>query len=172
MRQHFLPRAERKYAPKDTPKRFMVGRSHDYPMFNYRRTPIEKPPEKTFRRKQRRKAGNRFWAINAAFLGCAFARNIHDVSSRIGFTRRMMEKPEERTARLAQELATWKERFLAEQRYLVPRLHPKNMVKPEQLFTGGIGRIEGFNFITDAFMSGESTKDSGSPTGLDEYPIV
>lgn len=154
MRQHFLPRAEPKYASKDTPKRFMVVRANGYPIVNLWRKPIEKPSEKAFRRRQRVKSQNRYWAINVTHLGRAFSASLMGMSERTGILRRLFETPEERVARRAQELETWKERYLAKQRYLVPHLHPKNMMKPADLFNGRIGRIESFNVITDSFVAG------------------
>jgi hypothetical protein len=167
MRAHFSPPDEskfmRKHGHQDAPKRHVVSRSQGYPHFNYRRRPIEKAAEKKFRRKMRTRASNRLWAINSALLSEAFSRGIHDVSARTGFVRRLMETPEETATRKAEDFARWKARFLAEQRYLKPRCHPLNMVKPEQLFSGTIGTITSFNLITDAFdssLSGDSKIES------------
>ena len=164
MRAHFTPPDEskfmRKHGHQDAPKRHVVARYNGYPAFNYMRPSIEKPAEPRFRRRMRTRASNRRYAIDSAALSEAFTRNVHDVAERPGFLRRLMETPEETAARKADELAKWKERFLAEQRYLKPRLHPKNMINPEKMFSGRVGRIEGFNLITDAFISGDATHDT------------
>lgn len=165
MRAHFSPPDEskfmRKHGHQDAPKRHVVGRSHGYPYFNHRRNPIEKAAEKKFRRELRRRASNRLWAINTALFSEVFGRDVHDVAARPGFLSRLMETPEETAARKAEDFARWKERFLAEQRYLKPSCHPKNMVNfDDVLRSGRIGRLEGFSIITDAFVSGDATYDS------------
>lgn len=157
MKCHFEPPKIRKFGA--TPRRNRKSRRSTYNLYDEnglkrigektlsRRAVYTKPRAPKFRRKQERIAQLRYTYIQMRNIDNPIMRYLEHVRSRGSLFELVFGTSEEKDAAKAKAFEEWKARWLANQRYLKPRLHPGG--SPKSLFTGMIGRLESVNLITD-----------------------